>query len=487
MYRTSKYKDLGRKKYPILLYNRIISQNPIKTEGGISMILTEDEKISNNLERYCEEHEISRLMKKSNIKKGKGISALLIFKYLFILVFTGKNLYRLLQGEELGEGAGKDTIYRFLNSPGHNWRKFLFLLSSKILDTLSFLTSRDKVLIIDDSMYSRNRSAKVELLARVYDHVEKRYCKGFRMLTLGWSDGATFLPLGFSLLSSENEKNRLCEMRKDIDKRTNGYKRRRESTRKATDVLFELLEQAKDYGIKAQYLLFDRWFSFPSVIQRVHRTGFNVICMLKNMPKIKYLYEDRYLTLEQLYKAVRKKSGKATILASVLVYLGNEQLTLCKIVFVRDRNSRKWLAILSTSVSIEDKEIVRIYGKRWDIEVFFKMSKSYLQLAKEFQGRSYDAMTAHTTIVCCRYIMLAMEKRKNEDERTIGELFYLCCDEIRDINFSTAFRLLLEILTEHLKKAELVSKDAVQRFLTCFIDALPPYFKGKLAFPMCES
>ena len=51
-------------------------------------------------------------------------------------------------------------------------------------------------------------------------------------------------------------------------------------------------------------------------------------------------------------------------------------------------------------IELADEEIVRIYGKRWDIEVFFKMTKSYLSLAKEFQGRSYDMMFAH---VCPYY------------------------------------------------------------------------------------
>jgi len=66
--------------------------------------------------------------------------------------------------------------------------------------------------------------------------------------------------------------------------------------------------------------------------------------------------------------------------------------------------------VLSTDTSLKDEEIIRIYGKRWDIEVFFKMTKSHLNLAKEFQGRSYDSMVAHTTIVFCRYIMLAIER-----------------------------------------------------------------------------
>lgn len=48
------------------------------------------------------------------------------------------------------------------------------------------------------------------------------------------------------------------------------------------------------------------------------------------------------------------------------------------------------------------------YKRRWDIEVFFKMAKSFLNLARECQGRSYDDLVAHAAVVCCRYIMLAL-------------------------------------------------------------------------------
>lgn len=209
--------------------------------------------------------------------------------------------------------------------------------------------------------------------------------------------------------------------------------------------------------------------------------------MLKDMPTVRYYYQERYLTLGELYKTVPKKRGRAKILASAFVQFGDRLQIVGKIHFVRDRNSRNWLAILSTDVTIDGEEVIRIYGKRWDIEVFFKMCKSYLQLAKEFQGRSYDAMVAHTTIVCCRYIMLAMEKRNNEDDRTIGELFYRCCDEVQDIKFSTAFQLLLEMLAEYLRKNKLIPIDTIQMFLSNFISSLPPYFKGKLAISMCES
>jgi hypothetical protein len=64
----------------------------------------------------------------------------------------------------------------------------LLILSSTIIkETIEPLSSRNwkNVLILDDSLYSRNRSKAVELLARVRDHVENKYVRGFRMLILG--------------------------------------------------------------------------------------------------------------------------------------------------------------------------------------------------------------------------------------------------------------------------------------------------------------
>lgn len=125
--------------------------------------------------------------------------------------------------------------------------------------------------------------------------------------------------------------------------------------------------------------------------------------MLKRMHRVYYTYKGQKHTLTQLYQVLRKKRGRAKNLASVVVSLeldDNEKEIQARIVFVRDRNrSKNWLAILSTDVNLPEEEIVRLYGKRWDIECFFKVAKSHLALGKEFQCHSYDAMVAHTTIV----------------------------------------------------------------------------------------
>lgn len=104
-----------------------------------------------------------------------------------------------------------------------------------------------KVLILDDTIIKRNRSKQVELLAKVYDYVEHKLKKGFTLLTLGWSDGYSFIPVGFNRLSSANRKNRYQEASSQIDRRTNGFKNRMESLMKKPDAAIFIRENLIPY------------------------------------------------------------------------------------------------------------------------------------------------------------------------------------------------------------------------------------------------
>jgi hypothetical protein len=143
--------------------------------------------------------------------------------------------------------------------------------------------------------------------------------------------------------------------------------------------------------------------------------------------------------------------------------------------------------LLTTDLELSDEETVRIYGKRWDIEVFFKMIKSYLGLAKEFQGRSYDRMVAHTSIVCTRYILLAIESREACDPRTFGNLFYLCCDELEDLKFATALLLIMNLFQAAVREIFIPTQAQLQELFGKFISSLPLYIKGLLGVQGCES
>ena len=108
----------------------------------------------------------------------------------------------------------------------------------------------NSVRIIDDSTYDRSRSKVVELLAWVHDHNRNRSLKGLKLLTLGWSDGVSFLPLDFTLCSSAKVNKRIQGVKKELDKRCCGYKRRMEAMVKSTNHLEARVKRviAREYG-----------------------------------------------------------------------------------------------------------------------------------------------------------------------------------------------------------------------------------------------
>nr|WP_244324829.1 transposase [Sporofaciens musculi] len=106
--------------------------------------------------------------------------------------------------------------------------------------------------------------------------------------------------------------------------------------------------------------------------------------MVKKTPKMFFRYNSEDMPLTTIYKKNRKRRGRSRYLLSVMVDVVKEGKTIpAKVVYIRNKNKRKeYLCLISTDVSLSEEEIIRIYGKRWDIEVFFKVCKSYLNLSK---------------------------------------------------------------------------------------------------------
>lgn len=406
--------------------------------------------VQSKIDDFFDRFKIGTLLHRCGVHKRHGHGVRSLTQAIFTLPFVGKNFFR---GIVINKDVpfGKDAAYELLKGTTYNWRRVLLYLGQRLHTFFNRLTDEDRetVLIIDDSSYDRSRSKLVELLCRVYDHSTGRFLKGFRMLTICWSDGISCLPIDFSLLSSADKKKRLCDSQKAMDRRCCAHQRRKEATTKATAHLEVMVKRILSTGIRAQYLLMDSWFTMPAIVT-VLAKHIDVIGMVKKSPKIYYQYNGYALDLMAIYRKLKKRRGRAKILASTMVQLKDGQKA--KLVFVRDRRKKDWLALLSTDIALPDADIVRIYGKRWDIEVFFKMAKQHLKLAKEIQCRDYDALIAHTSIVFMRYMFLAYQCRIETDHRTFGDLFYCCCDEVSDISFIEALYRILTMAGTQLKQ-----------------------------------
>ena len=178
----------------------------------------------------------------------------------------------------------------------------------------------------------------------------------------------------------------------------------------------------------------------------------------------------------RIYRSLKKCRGRASILASAMVQLetGGD---LVKLVFVRNRNKKgDWLALICTEASLPEEDIIRLYGYRWNIEVLFKVTKHFLNLTGEIQTRRYDAMIAHSTIVLLRFCFLEFERRIREDGRSHGELFYACYDEVREISFFEALKLLLSIFIEEIQKCPAFTENAIQTLISTFFKSIRSLF-----------
>ena len=425
---------------------------------------------------------IGNLLRKCNAQKEKGVPILDIFKYKLCNVFSDRSMYMQQKTGSFKESFSKNTFYRFLNSPKTNWLRFTTLLSKKVVDKVEPLTDDERVnaFIVDDSLFERTSCKKTELGSRVFDHTSMKYRKGYRLMTLGWTDGNTFLPINSCLLASSKEHNLIGPV-EQFDGRSLAAKRRKLAQMKGTEVMIELLRNAHSAGHSADYVLFDTWFSSPAQLIAVKNLGLDSIAMIKKSSRIYYEYEGEQLSIKKIFGICKKRRGRSKYLLSVNVMVGKEKLP-AKIVCVRNKKNKKdWIAFICTNPELSEEEIIRIYGKRWQIEVFFKTCKSYLNLISECHSLTYDALTAHVAIVFTRYLMIAMEQRRNEDDRTLGEIFYFFTDELKDITFGESFQIIITAMIESVCAIFQPTEEQLELFIEMFVGRLPEYIRNSLA------
>ncbi|RYL92730.1 hypothetical protein EWI07_08670 [Sporolactobacillus sp. THM7-4] len=107
------------------------------------------------------------------------------------------------------------------------------------------------------------------------------------------------------------------------------------------------------------------------------------------------------------------------------------------------------------------------------------MCKQYLRLAK-YQGLAYDGIFAHTACVAIVYSLLAVQHREQEDDRTLGELFYLMVDELADVTFAEAIRQLMDLFQEAFEDECVLSEKLIDQIIDKFLEKLPASCRKQL-------
>ena len=292
--------------------------------SSIPQNYSDENELIDCVQRFFSRHHVGRLLAKCNGMQEKGVSPVSLLRSTLSNIFVGTTMSMPQRTGSFKEDFSKNTFYRFLNSAKTNWLRFTSLLAADIVNNdLKDLTddSRKNVFIVDDSLFCRTSCKKTELGSKVFDHTDMHFKKGFRMLTLSWSDGNTLIPVNSCLLASAKETNIIGPV-KNFDNRTIAGKRRKFAQTKAPEAMMTLLDTALSAGLKADYVLFDSWFSNPAQITAIHSKGMDVIAMLKKSSRIKYSYCGEQLNIKEIYSRNKKRRGRSKSLLSVDVMVG---------------------------------------------------------------------------------------------------------------------------------------------------------------------
>ena len=444
---------------------------------------------TNEVGSFLRKFQVSDILKRCNGYKQKGFSVIQLFTYLVTLMFQPMSTYMAMRVGAYKEPFSKNTICRFCNDPSVNWHKFLRLLSQKLVGEFmrpATSENREEYFVFDDTPFHKS-GKKTELVAKFFDHVTMKYAYGYRILTLLWTDGCSNVPVDFAPLSSGNDKLIRSEAKK-CDGRTLAGRIRKQARTSAPELILMMLSQAIAAGHKAKYVLFDSWFSTPKGILDIKRTfDMDVIAMVKKSGKVYYEYEGEQHDVKEIFSRCKKRRGRSKYLLSVEVNLLQKKngkildRLPAKLVYVRNRaNKKDWIVILCTDTSLTEEEIIKRYGYRWNIEVYFKTCKQYLKYTKECQSPSFDSLTAHLAIANVRYMMLSVFQRANTDHRSLGELFYLYVQEVAEITFDHSMKLIMIAMLSAVKEFFKVSDDQMALFVQSFINNLPNYLRTPL-------
>ena len=410
---------------------------------------------------------LGRLSKRINFKRHSTIPLTAVITWLFEAIFSRRSLYRA----QPSRWFSSRTARNILNDGRINWQKLLCLVAIKMILILTpFIDQRRRLaLIVDDTLIERAYSTKTELLAKIYDHDQHRYSTGYRNLTIGWSDGNTFLPVNCALMSTRKKTNLVGSKSSITDQRTIAGQRRSQAQRKMNEVVLELISQALRLGVTAKYVLFDSWYSSPQMFWHLKELGLESVAMLKRSSKVYYRYRGRNYSIKALYQRLlnsKRPAGQSYLYSSIVEANFQGQVFPVKIVFVAKKGVRnQYLVLASTNTNLTPQQIIQLYSRRWSIETYFKTAKQYLRLNKS-QIQSYDGQVAQITVTAMTYILLAWQERLNKDDRTLGDLFYLMNDSLPEVKF-------IEALVYLLKTLQSLGADFIDQTINQFLAYLP--------------
>jgi len=184
----------------------------IKDFSELKLIISDSEKMTSSLTDLTEIFNLKKHFSVFNGLKTKGYEVASILKILLILPFYGaSSIYALFKtGMNKQDFVGKkDIYYDIKNNENIDWRTLLLLHVKRfryLVNTNKNIKSTGTTAIIFDDTKIEKTGKKIERVSLINDHVTGRFVLGFKLLVCGFWDGASFIPIDFSLHREKGSK-----------------------------------------------------------------------------------------------------------------------------------------------------------------------------------------------------------------------------------------------------------------------------------------
>lgn len=272
------------------------------------------------------------------------------------------------------------------NNMAHDAANHMLLresLAPKIIwDNVKHCVSLDcGFLIVDDTVIDKSASQNIGLTYWQYSGDEHKAVNGIGLITLLWTkDGSEHIPIDYRIYDP------------DTDGKTKN------------DHFREMLKLAKQRGFNPEYVLFDTWYASIDNLKTIDAFSWKWVSRMKKN-RIVSTAPHQHCNLENL--AIPKEGRVVHLKAYGFIKVFK---------FVFQNGNIEYLATNDTNISASAAE--RIYGKRWNIEIYHKGLKQQCGVEK-CQARIARIQRNH--IWCSINAFIALELHRLKTDTTFTE------------------------------------------------------------------
>lgn len=242
------------------------------------------------------------------------------------------------------------------------------------------------ILVLDDTVLEKF-GRRMQGAHSLYDHAKRRFVWGYALVNLLYAKGKVAYPVSFHLQSKPRRGRRPSVPRTKIT------------------LAMQLLEQAARQQLLVRAVVFDPAYCANRLLRHLDDLGYHWVSRLACTRIV--TVDGKRLSVKQL---ARKRSWfrydpvRDLHYCSRVGYLNGYELP---VQIVAIRTSRGVQVLVSSLMHEPWQEILRLYRRRFRVEVFYRDAKQYFGLT-DFRYRDLRRIRNHIALVMLRYLLLAV-------------------------------------------------------------------------------